>query len=234
VKKLLLPAFLAALAAADPVAARLVTFDLIPDNGTLGGPIPQGWASFTWSSNFSWVNGAAGGGGYQAGMVSAPNVAVNGNAAASSFRRNTPFQLVSFYLTSAWKNGLEVTVTGFRNDVEVNSATFTLSDSAPTLETLDWDVNRVTFKPLDKIGTKYNQFALDNLTTMPLSGSSPAFASVAAPEGSTWIMMLLGFGGLGFAGRRAPRTAQGVHLSQAGPDIARGERRKEELVDMDI
>ncbi len=109
-------ASIAALAVAGSASARLVTFDRI--TGVASGAIPTGWASFDWSDGFNWLPGASEPDtGYQYGMVSPPNVALNSGGANVSFRRNTPFEIVSFYLTGAWNNGLEVTVTGMRKGV---------------------------------------------------------------------------------------------------------------------
>ncbi len=195
---------------ASPAPARLVSFDLI--KGSSASPIPNGWASFDWSSNFYWINGSDNTGGYANGVVSPPNVAYNAYGDDVSFRRNTPFDLVSFYLTGAWNNGLEVTVTGFRQGVQVDSTTFTVNTSAPTLETLNWDVNGVSFHSFGGTSAGYDghgyQFVLDNLTTMPLTQPSTEFLSLSGvPEPSTWAMMLLGFAGLGLVGYRRARTA---------------------------
>ena len=212
-KKLAVLVCFIGLAMAGPASARLVNFDSIPSHGQPYGAIPSGWASFDWSTDFDWINPAedAPRSGYQYGMVSAPNVAFNASGANVSFQRNPAFELVSFYLAGAWRNGLEVKVTGMAKGVEVDSTTFTVNASAPTLETLDWDVNKVTFRSFGGTSAGYgadgNQFVMDNLTTLPLSGLSTAFRSVdTVPEASTWALMLLGFAGLGCAGyRRATR-----------------------------
>ena len=207
-RKMVFLATLAAFALAGPASARLVTFDLIK----AGGEIPTGWASFDWSANFDWLNAAkyTPVSGYQYGMVSSPNVAYNGYGDNVSFRRNTPFEIVSFDLTGAWRNGLEVTVTGFRKGVQVDSTTFTVNSTGPTLETLNWDVNSVTFHSFGGTDAGYgangNQFVLDNLTTMPITQPSTDFNSFSAiPEASTWALMLVGFAGLGYAGYRKAR-----------------------------
>jgi hypothetical protein len=89
--------------------------------------------------------------------------------------------------------------------VQVGSETFTVNDSGPTLETFDWDVDRVVLTGSGKFDNKI--FVLDNLTTMQLSGSSPSFAlaGTAVPEAPTWLLMLVGLAGLGFTGRATSR-----------------------------
>ena len=59
-------------------------------------------------------------------MVNSPNVALNLGGANFFFRRNNPFEIVSIYLTGAWNNGLEVTVTGLRKGLQVDRTTFTV------------------------------------------------------------------------------------------------------------
>jgi hypothetical protein len=211
-----LATFVAALALVGPASARLITFDQIENAGG-GSPIPTGWAGFDWSVNFQVLNTADAppGSGYENGAVSPPNVAYNQYGRDVNFKRSTPFEIVSFYLTAAYNNGLKVNVTGFRNDVQVDSATFTVDTTGPTLETLDWDVNRVVFSTGDGRGGDKNKFALDNLTTMPIPQLSADFASFSAvPEPSTWASTLLGFAGLGYAGfRKAKKGPAALDLA---------------------
>jgi hypothetical protein len=213
-RKLALLVCLAAFAPVGPASAELIHFDLLKGSGEK--PIPSGWGSFHWSTDFWWLNPAQDlpGSGYQYGMVSPPNVAYNADAANVSFRRNTPFELVSFDLTAAWNNGLKVTVTGFRKGVQVDSTTFTVNASGPTLETLNWDVNRVTFHSFGGTSAGYDgggeHFVLDNLTTMPITAPSTDLQSSfsGVPEPSTWALMLLGFAGLGYAGFRKAQSGR--------------------------
>ena len=139
--------------------------------------------------------------------MSLPNEAFNGFGNDVLFRRNTPFELVSFYLTAAFYHGTQVIVTAYRKGVKVDSETFTVNTEAPTLETFDWDVNEVAFH--SNIQGYPIQFVLDNLTTMPITEPSTEFQSLSAiPEASTWALMLVGFAGLGCAG---------FHKAKSGP-----------------
>ena len=118
------------------------------------------------------------------------NVAFNGggrNGAAPppvNFSRRTPFELDSFYLAAAWRDGLEVAVTGElcsppaspQTCVVVDSTTLTVNESGPTLETLNWnDVNKVVFQSVPGSGvpvgfTQGYSFVLDNVSVGPRPG----------------------------------------------------------------
>jgi len=132
-------------------ADQLITFDDI-NTGTNGDvfPISNPYAALNWN-NFGVISPATSGQclancGYFFGMVSSPNVAFNilGNPASSS--SSTPFTLNSFYLTADENDGLNVSVTGLLNGAVVDTATFTLSSTSPTLATFNWaNINEVGF-----------------------------------------------------------------------------------------
>jgi hypothetical protein len=64
----------------------------------------------------------------------------------ASFSSSTPFTVNSFYLTADENDGLIVSVTGLLNGTPVDSASFTLSSTSPTLATLNWaNINEVDF-----------------------------------------------------------------------------------------
>ena len=153
-------------------------------------------------------------GGYQNFDLSAPtNVAFNGGpngeALPVNFSRRMPFELDSFDLAAAWRNELEVTVTGElcsppaspQTCMVVHSTTLTVNQSGSTLETLNWDdVNKVVFQSVVGTGNPVffegYQFVLDNVTVSPGPKASADFAALRGiPEPSTWTLMLLGFAG---------------------------------------
>jgi hypothetical protein len=82
-----------------------------------------------------------------------------------------------------------------------DSKTFTINWSGPTFETFNWA--GVTTVSTDTLGTPPASYVFDDLT---VSGISKGTSS-AAPEPSTWAMLLIGFAGLGFAGYRASRKS---------------------------
>jgi hypothetical protein len=218
--KLTVLAAFATLTLAGAASAELLTFDHL--KGLDDNSIPNGTGGFDWSVGFFWLAGASRGTtGYDYGMANPPNFAFNATGNAVSFGRSTPFELDSFYLTGAWRNGLKVKVIGKLNGVPVDSTTFTVSATRPTLETLDWDVNEVIFTSFGGVdagfdgGIDGNQFVLDNLTTSAIPESSTNLVSFSGiPEASTWALMLLGFAGLGYAGfRKARREPVGLDLA---------------------
>jgi hypothetical protein len=193
-RKLAFLASFAALALAGPASAKLIAFDLLKGSDQ---QIPAGWAGFHWSDNFYYLDGADfPGTGFDTGVVSPPNVAFNNDVNTVGFGRQKPFELVSFYVTAAYRTGLQFRVSGLLDGTVVDRETFTINPTGPTLITLDWnDINHVVFYAYGgtgaHVGGKGFEFALDNLTTRVVS---------TIPEPSTWALMLLGFAGLGYAG----------------------------------
>ena len=216
-RKLVFLASLVGLSLADPASAKVITFDDLP-NDFAPQRIPDPYDGFDWSAHFFYLDGTdyPYPSGYQTGVASAPNVAFNAGGSngqpppSVNFSRRAPFELDSFDLTAAWRDGLEVKVTGeqcssAQTCVTVDSRTLTVSTSGPTLETFNWDVNEVVFNSVKNSGVPVGfdnqyQFVLDNVTFGPVPKLSTRFnAFEAAPELPTWALMLLGFAGLGFA-----------------------------------
>ena len=171
--------------------AATITFDDIATNSSSDyfATIPNGYSALNWT-NFDVFNPSAyptlpgaGSGyvGYLNNVVSPPNVALdldnipNGNGSASFISPAGSFILNSFYLGSAFRDGLQVAVTGRSNGAPVFNTSFTVNTTGPTLETLNWSgINEVDFSssggaPRPGYGNGGN-FVLDNLT---INGSTP-------------------------------------------------------------
>jgi hypothetical protein len=223
---------------ARPALATVLTFNNLPDPGYKGGAVANGYGGLTWN-NFNYVNvveeanNGTGVAGYNNGDVSAPNVALNGGGALAAVSSATPFAFNSGYFTAAWNNGLQITLTGYLNGVQVDQTTFTVSTRSPTLVTLNWgDVTSVTFTSSGGTNAGYRgwgeEFALDNLTitpsldqagptdpptpdlvstpqNLPSPPDSPDVTVVPEPTG--WALMILGAGLVGGMLRRRVRVA---------------------------
>ena len=109
---------------------------------------------------------------YENGLISPSNVVFNpyGNNAAIS--RDTPFNLISAYLTG----GIDVEVEGYISNSLAYDRTFALNEDTPTLVTFDfWGVTQVAFVP-----EPMTPFAMDNLTV-----SAPDFTQLPPPSASS-------------------------------------------------
>lgn len=154
--------------------AELITFDNLSDGGE-GTPISNGYAGLNWT-NFNVLNTQLDPdpAGYQNGVVSLPNVALNGGGHAASFSSAGEFTLTSAYVGAGWNDGLSVVVLGKLNGVQVDSTTLTVNTSGSTLEMFNWSgINEVDFSSSG--GTPNPQFTsgagtefyLDNLSVVP-------------------------------------------------------------------
>lgn len=181
--------------------ATTINFDDIPNAN--GGPIGVyeglSWYDFDALNvvDFTAYNGPNG---YSNGDVSAPNVALNDGGFAA-FSSASTFTLNDFYLTAAWKDGLNVEITGLLGFTPVDSITEVIGTSGPTHVVLGWTgIDRVEFVTsggvdhgyVDKSGVAGGQFALDNVT---INGA-------AVPEPATWATLMLGLGLIGVDARR--------------------------------
>ena len=206
-------AIMATLAVAQAANATVITFDDLTIPGPLNRmKVPDGYGGLDWSANFFTLNGIDYGtnfgnfpSGYLNGAVSPDNVAYNSFEGPVSFSAASSFTLDSFYLTAAWFDNLNVTVTGKLGGVVQDSQVLTVSPTAPTLETLDWSgIDEVDFSTSGGSADpgfhgSGRQFVIDNI-------SIDGLAAPGVPEPATWALMITGFGMMGAAVRRR-RTA---------------------------
>lgn len=162
--------------------ATVLTFDDIAINKSgfppYETPIMNGYGGLNWSNFYALAPDLSNNNGYVNGIVSGDQVAFNyyGNPAAVS---SSPFDFNGVYLTAAWRNGLNVTVTGSLSGTLLYSRTITVNTSGPTwiafnfngIDSLSFDSYGGTNAGLlgdngsgGKVIGDGTQFAMDNFT----------------------------------------------------------------------
>lgn len=113
-----------------------ITFEGIDapgDNATTD--VPDGNGGMNWT-NFSAVDPAGSifiPSGVNNGIVSGTSVAINSFADPATFAtQSTDFQLKKGWFTSAWNNGMTVTVEAFDDGISVGTKSFIVNYDAPT------------------------------------------------------------------------------------------------------
>ena len=202
-----LAAGLALACSATAASAITITFDEL-GSGLGDTQLPSGYLGFNWS-NFYYFDGTqySAGSGYDVGTASENNVAYNGFGDPASFATQdaSTFKLFDFYLTGAWRDDLEVTVTGRNAGSDVFSTTITVSTTSRTHVVLEWaGLDEVLFSSTG--GTENPllsgdgpHFAIDNIGIDEFA-AAPTVGGVQEP--GAWALMILGFGGVGAAMRR--------------------------------
>lgn len=153
---------------------NLIDFDDLGDaTGTSGIQVTNGYGNshFTWDNFYvvDGVNEIANPSGFEAGVVSANNVAFNGAGSAATLSSSRAFTLFSAYLTAAWNDGLNLEVQGYNSGSLIYDNTFTLSATAPSLITFNYfGVDQVVLTSSGGTqNTNYSgagvEFVMDNL-----------------------------------------------------------------------
>jgi hypothetical protein len=163
----------------------LITFDSLTGTEL---PVPAGYSNFTWN-NFYYLDSLTYGvaSGYEAGVVSDPNIAYNGYGTNATMTSAAPFTLVSAYLTAAWLDNLQLEVQGYNGGSLIYDTTYTLSATTPTLLTFNYSgVTEVQF--ISSGGTVHSgyggsgeQFVMDNVSVF-IGPTPPFITSQPAPE----------------------------------------------------
>ncbi|WP_426437758.1 nidogen-like domain-containing protein [Bradyrhizobium genosp. P] len=167
--------------------ATTLTFDDLPAGGIV---VPNGYGSLNWS-NFDYLHGPSiYPSGYFFGTVSAPNVAYNGYGNPASVS-GAAFDFIGADLTSAWNNGLTITVDDYNNGTLLDEKTVVVNTTSPTWFEFDFtDITNLVFTSSGGTSAGYNgsgtQFALDNFTYSEFSsgGNNSSGPVVAGADNS--------------------------------------------------
>jgi PEP-CTERM motif-containing protein len=188
---------------ADPIPIRILTFDQLQAQAEPA--IPNGYGGLSWS-NFNVLNfdnlatSVSANSGYLHGRITPPNVVYNSDGAVASFEAQTPFNFVSAFLTSAWRNDLHLTVQGFADgQLKYSKAAILHTTTDANFEAFNFlNVDRVRFESFGGInavgGGDGTHFAVDNLTV-----------AAAAPTPEPASLLLLATGVVAAALRRRHR-----------------------------
>jgi hypothetical protein len=173
-------------------SAAVLTFDDV-DPSDADVVIPNGYGGLNWS-NFETLDPVAGGvenNGYLAGTTSGTFVAFTTYGMPGSISASTPFDLIGGNFTGAWRDGLQLTITGFRNGIQEHTTTLTLQSTAYLAALLGWHgVDLVTFSAVGGVNHGYatgdgTQFAIDDLHV------------ASTPTPGSLLLMVTGLGVLG-------------------------------------
>ena len=164
---------------------------------------PSGYAGITtWNGSFQVVNDTCcGASGYANGNVSPNNEIYDLGGLPAQFGANgdPTFTLDSFFVTASWNDGMNLSIIGLLNGVQVGSdnVNLTINTAGPLFASLNWaGVNEVDFVSSGGVNHGYNgsgtHFVIDDLTV----NNTPEPAS----------MVLLGSGILAVANKLRKRA----------------------------
>jgi len=173
------------IAFSQPATAVVLTFDDLSDLEDRF-PIPNGYGGLNWS-NMAYldVSGFSIDTGYQHGNVSGTKVAFNGFGEKASVSDGT-FTFNGVYLTGAWHDGLNITVTGLKSGIPIYSQTVVVDSIAPKFFNFNYaGIDTLTFNSFGGTDHGYGSaglatnFVMDNFT-------------INAPEPSTAALLVIG------------------------------------------
>jgi hypothetical protein len=151
--------------------STLITFDEF-DASTGRVRIPNGYQGLNWANFFAFPGAPYTDPGYQAALVSGPNVAFNGGGAPADISSTSTFSLVSGYFTGVFNDGMSLEVQGYDGATLLYEQTYTISLNEPR-DYIVFNFNGITDAHFISSGGTADpnngggfgfEFAVDNLT----------------------------------------------------------------------
>jgi len=184
------------------IGQTVLTFDDLP-KGSTGASIPNGYGGLNWDGfNYEyWDLTNTGGSGYEYGSAGpGTGVAYKLADGISHITSSNRFDFIGAYLTAAWRDGLQITATGYQGSIPIYTQNVTVNSTSSTwfdfdflnVDSLSFTASGGTVNPiyLTKFGLlgSLTQIVMDNFTFTPV------------PEPST--LALLALASLGLLVRR--------------------------------
>ena len=172
---------------AGPASAVVLDFEDVT------GKLKNGYGGLNWGNMRVLDSDKVVTSGYQQGAVSGSHVAFNSWARVGKVKSAQDFDFNGVYLTGAWRDNLNIRVTGYNNGVALYSQTVVANSNAATWFQFDFlGIDALTFRsfggtenPLYPRGSG-KHFAMDNFTfnetvaAVPLPAAAWLFLSALA------------------------------------------------------
>lgn len=163
--------------------------------------LPANYGGFFWSGSARFVTSQlVPGTGFANGTIG--DVSLFNDAGNDlSMSRGVAFNFLGAYVTAAWNNNEQVTVSGSRNGVQTYSTVIETSTDSPVYFNFNFrNIDTLVFHAQGgvnaELGGEGDHIVIDNLRYSPVPPP-------AVPEPSSWAMMALGMGALALAKKRA-------------------------------
>jgi hypothetical protein len=191
------------IATAAPVLATIINFDELNYSDQAIPGYPSSYSGLYWANVYVYNatdNPENLTSGYQYSVISPKNVAFNGGGSSITISSNTPFTLNSAYLTSVWRDNLQVEVIGSLLGTPIYDQTFILSATANMLEPFNYvGVDSVEFIPSG--GTFHDGYTNDYGPYFAIDDLNVDLPLAAVPEPGTWVAAALLVAAIAFSQR---------------------------------
>ena len=184
-------------------ADTVMTFEDIYPGVETADLLPANYGGFFWSGSARFVTSQlVPGTGFASGTIG--DVSLFNDAGNDlSINRDVAFNFLGAYVTAAWNNNEQVTVSGSRNGVQTFSSVIETSTTGPTYFNFNYtNIDTLVFHAQGgvnaELGGEGDHIVIDNLRYSPVPPP-------AVPEPSSWALLFLGLGAIAFAKKRASK-----------------------------